>query len=45
MAGNDDRATMMYEEGLVIRREMGDVARISLSLSNLSEMAFLAGDL
>ena len=45
MAGNDDRATVMYEEGLVIRREMGDVARISLSLSNLSEMAFLAGDL
>jgi tetratricopeptide (TPR) repeat protein len=45
MAGYDDRATAMYEEGLVIRREMGDVARISLSLSNLSEMAFLAGDL
>ncbi len=44
IAGDNARATAMYEQGYLLRKDLGDVSRIALSLVNLGEMAFMAGD-
>ena len=43
--GNTGRARELFEESFRVRAEIGDLARMALSLSNLAETAFGAGDL
>src|SRR5437763_2892726 len=43
LLGDNERATTYYEESLELRRRLGDVSRIAVSLCNLAEMALLEG--
>jgi tetratricopeptide (TPR) repeat protein len=43
--GDRQKARAYYEQSLDVRRQIGDVSRIALSLNNLGWTAFLDGDL
>jgi predicted ATPase/class 3 adenylate cyclase len=44
VAGDNARATAVYEQSYLLRKELGDTSRLALSLVNLGEMALIAGD-
>lgn len=45
MLGDSECAIASYEESLAVRRGIGDMSRVSLSLANVALMAVLNGDL
>ena len=45
LLGDDERATAYFEESLELRRRIGDMSRIALSLMNVASIALRADDI
>jgi len=45
LLGDDERATAYFEESLELRRRLGDISRIALSLENVASIALRADDI